>query len=361
MPNYYDLLPTADIEKHGHPRFIERSMNVAQKKRAIQKIIQIKAHLTKLGVPNKKGDNLIVANWNLQGFGQTSRHPEFHYYIAEVMSAFDLIVIQEVRRSIKELQILINILGNNWSYVINDVTEGTSGNRERSAIVYDKRRTDFNGFSGELVVNGGPQIARTPHITGFLSAWKHFSIINVHLPPKKSAADERKKELELILKTMKPKLKTKGLGYENIILSGDFNFYPDKDDDSIRLLADFGFEQIKKLENADTTLGKDELTYDRMFIRRDKYFEVAQDESGQENGGAVEFKTLFKNDLAIYKEMARKDYLSRDSSRVFRESRYEIYFWKDWLSRQMSDHYPIWFEMKTDSSVKYLETALKNL
>ena len=363
MPHYFDLLPASEIEEHGHPRFLEKELTIAEKKRAIKKILQIKEHMTVSGVPYKRDDNLLVCNWNLKEFGQSNKHPEFYYYIAEMMFAFDLIVIQEVRRSIKELQILSNILGDDWCYIINDVTEGKPGNKERSAVLYNKKRVEFNGFSGELVVPQGVQLKRTPHITGFLTAWKYFSIINVHLNPGKKTINSahRKKELAAILDILDYKKTTDGLGYENIIISGDFNFYPTIDDASIEMLRNHEFEQIDKLSNVDSTLAKNTYTYDRIFIKRSKYFKIIQDENGLENAGVVEFKSLFENNLSTYKRMAKKDYEGKNPDKTLTDEKYPNYYWVHWLSRQMSDHYPIWFEINTDSSVRYLESASKKL
>ena len=38
-----------------------------------------------------------------------------------------------------------------------------------------------------------------------------------------------------------------------------------------------------------------------------------------------------------------------------------FYFWVHWLSRQMPDHYPIWIEINTDSSVTFLEGKYDDL
>ena len=363
MPNYYDLLPANEIQDQGHPRFLDKILSVAEKKRVIKKILEIKASVLAQGVPDKRANNLLLSNWNLKEFGQSHKHPEFYYYIAEIMHAFDLIVIQEVRRSIRELQILANILGNHWSCVINDVTEGSAGNSERSAILYNTKRVDFSGFSGELVVDLAAQLKRTPHITGFLTAWKHFSIINVHLDPgdKAENATNRKNELQGIMDTLEPKLDTAGLGYRNIIISGDFNFYPDIDDESTELLRGHNFEQVAKVSQVDTTLAMNNFTYDRMFIKRDMYFEIIKDDSGAENAGVFEFRSLFANNLNTYKSMAKKDYEKRNPNKVFNESRYPNYFWVHWFSRQMSDHYPIWIEINTDSSKTYLNSKLAKL
>jgi len=363
MPNYYDLVSSTEIAERGYPRFLKKVLSTTVKKRAFNKILKIKAHLASAGVPRKRDDNLLVCNWNLKEFGQSRKHPEFFYYIAEIINAFDLVVIQEVRRSINELTILMNILGDHWAYIINDVTEGNDGNTERSVLIYNLRRVDFNGFSGELVVSNGEQIKRTPQITGFIAAWKHFSIINVHLEPGNTdaSAAHRRGELQRIMETLQPKLSTGGLGYGNIIISGDFNFYPEKDDAAVALLGEHGFQQVENLKRADTTLAQNKYTYDRLFIRRDKYFELIRDSNGDESCGVVEFKSLFQDDLTTYKSIAESDYHERNPTKQLSASYYPTYFWVHWLSRQMSDHYPIWIEINTDSSLTYLQEKLAAL
>jgi len=363
MPIYYDLLPESEIEENGHPRLLGEEMNTTTKKRAINKILHIKKYLKDSKVPDRRGDNLLLCNWNFKEFGQSYKHPEFYYYMAEIMAAFDMIVIQEIRRSIKELNIIKNLLGDNWFYIINDVTEGSEGNKERNAILYNSKRVVFNGFSGELVVPRGPQIKRTPHITGFLSDWKNFSIINVHLEPnrKSESVKLRYEELSKIMDVLEPKAKTGGLGYENIILSGDFNFYPGLDDDSINFLKEKGFYQVEKLKSIDTTLAINDFTYDRFFIKRDKYLSIVKDGDGNENSGVIDLRTLFEKDIYVYKEMAKEDYHRRNPTKTLSDNGYPGYFWVHWLSRQMSDHNPIWIEISTDSSEDYLKSKLNEM
>ena len=77
MPHYYDLLPDSEILECGHPRYVERELTNAEKKRALGKILEIKNHLSSMKVPEKKGDNLLLCNWNLKEFGQSQKHPEF--------------------------------------------------------------------------------------------------------------------------------------------------------------------------------------------------------------------------------------------------------------------------------------------
>jgi len=44
-------------------------------------------------------------------------------YIAEIVSFFDLLAIQEVRRDLAALNKLQQLLGPNWGYIATDVTE----------------------------------------------------------------------------------------------------------------------------------------------------------------------------------------------------------------------------------------------
>lgn len=90
----------------------------------------------------------------------------------------------------------MNLLGKDWSYLINDITEGNDGNSERFAYLYDTRRVKFSGRAGEILLwkelfdetetEKDFQLKRTPYITGFIAGWKSFSLPNVHLQPEDS-------------------------------------------------------------------------------------------------------------------------------------------------------------------------------
>ena len=52
-------------------------------------------------------------------------------------------VIQEIKSSVKDLEILLWLLGDDWAYVINDITEGSAGNSraERLPLQQDPELT----------------------------------------------------------------------------------------------------------------------------------------------------------------------------------------------------------------------------
>ena len=85
-------------------------------------------------------DTLLLATWNIREFDSGKdgyRSDEPYYYIAEILSRFDLIAVQEVRDGLYPLQRVKRLLGAWWDYIVTDVTLGTSGNAERMAYLFD--------------------------------------------------------------------------------------------------------------------------------------------------------------------------------------------------------------------------------
>jgi hypothetical protein len=140
-------------------------------------------------------DTLLLATWNIREFDSEkygSRTNEAYHYIAEIVSHFDLVAIQEVREDLTALEQLRYILGDEtWDYILTDVTEGRRGNRERMAFLYDAKKVQFGGLAGEVVLPEArspdgtvqlvQQLARTPFVVGFQVGWFKFMICTVHI------------------------------------------------------------------------------------------------------------------------------------------------------------------------------------
>ncbi|WP_155849554.1 endonuclease/exonuclease/phosphatase family protein [Arthrobacter sp. H20] len=74
-------------------------------------------------VPGKEDSNLLVATWNVRAFGDLTKEwkagpkdspkRDFHAMacIAEIVSRFDILALQEVRRNTTALQYLLGLLG----------------------------------------------------------------------------------------------------------------------------------------------------------------------------------------------------------------------------------------------------------
>jgi len=105
---------------------------------------------------------LRLATWNIREFDSGkfgSRLEESYYYIAEILSSFDLIAIQEVRDNRAALDSVMDILGSAWDYIATDVTAGSGGNLERMVFVYNRNKCWFHHIAGELVLPKGQTIA----------------------------------------------------------------------------------------------------------------------------------------------------------------------------------------------------------
>jgi len=370
MPYYNDLRPQDDLKRREYA-LIFPDMTEAEKRRTLANLLKLREGLRQ-EIATKKADyNLLVASWNIKEFGHTTqRLHEAYFYIAEILSFFDLIAIQEIKSTLEDLHIILRLLAGDWSYIVNDITEGTDGNSERSAYIFNKARVDLAGLAGEIVLwddltkdSEVKQLKRTPYMTGFNAGWKTFSIINLHLHPGDEDDDieHRRAEVELLLEALEQKISSGRMWNENIILSGDFNLYggPDKDEKTIQSINAAGYKEVETLIGKDTNASQTE-AYDRLFITSNEYFTLGRNEQGQENGGVFNpFNYVYKTGQEqVYKEFMKDHYTG--SQDLEDPAVLAGYFKHPWRKNQMSDHFPIWFELIIDSSDEFLAEKLSS-
>jgi endonuclease/exonuclease/phosphatase family metal-dependent hydrolase len=373
MPTYNDLRPNDDLDKKGYELvFPELRQQTATKIRIIRKLLELKNGLERDVAVRRADENLIIASWNIKEFGHTTqRQPEAFFYMAEILSRFDLIAIQEIKSGLQDLHILLRLLGDDWGYMVNDITEGSAGNSERSCYIFNKTRVQLAGLAGEIVLwdditadSDMKQLKRTPYLTGFTSGWKTFALLNLHLHPGQGDDDiaMRKEEVSLLLRALQHKRERSRLWSEDIIIVGDFNFYTgeNKDDSTVRLIHDAGYREVETLVGRNTNASLTEV-YDRMFLTGGEYFTLGQNPHGQENGGVFNpFDYVFKDgEVATYSDIMQSQYGgSRDMSIP---ANLLSYYKHPWRKNQLSDHFPIWIELITDSSPVFLERNLQSL
>ena len=112
--------------------------------RCAARLLAIRDDLSELR-SRKRDGSLLLATWNIRDFdsnkfGYGHRLPETFLYIAEILSCFDLVAVQEVNRDLSALERVMNILGPEWDYIATDTTEGTGGNQERMAFVFNTEK-----------------------------------------------------------------------------------------------------------------------------------------------------------------------------------------------------------------------------
>ena len=292
---------------------------------------------------NRTPGSLIIGSWNIRAFddGRPRRDESFHY-IAEIIDHFDICAIQEVKQDLKPLKRLIKLLGRNWSYFVSDVTEGSRGNYERMAFLYNKNRVFFRNLIGELVLpkDGlveGEQIARTPFFASFQASWFRFTLCNTHITfggNTRKAKALRAKEIGTIARALSKRAKKEDEVY---IFMGDMNI-EGPDDNIMAALRDNGFTA--------PLFGPTNLIGDKHFDQiafSGEAFKTNLIRSGSFDWRGAVFKP---EDKDYYKDIAAK---ARGKPYKNWKSKY-----RDWTTREMSDHLPIWIELKIDYSNDYL-------
>lgn len=325
--------------------------------RAVDRIMALRHSLQAAIPPRTARNTLLLASWNLRDFdsnkfGHGPRLPESYYYIAEVMSAFDLVAVQEVNRDLGPFKKVMRILGPNWSYIATDVTEGRSGNNERMTFVYDTRKVWFKNVAGEIVlpqtrlVADERQFARSPFMVNFQSGWLKFSLCTVHLYYGSSSGQgyaRRVAEIEQIGKFLAKRAKREK---SNIILLGDMNIVG-PDDDTMKALKKSGFVVPEGL-TLPTNMLRDKY-YDQIaFLDKRDELELGKSDS---NAGVFDvFDTVFRTETAeTYFPLGKANGKWPDTPAARSD-----YFRKEWRTWQMSDHLPLWAELRIDFTEKYL-------
>lgn len=353
MPNYHKL----NLNEHDSPEMI------VQKKRTAKKLLVLRKQLANIPT-SKLNYNLLLATWNIREFDSGKfgdRTFEANYYLAEIVSKFDIVAVQEVNKNLDGLKRVHKILGDDWKYIISDVTEGSRGNDERIAYVYNSRKVQFGGLAGELVIppkeektqdpndsskktttyTSMSQLWRTPLISGFSAGWAKFMLCNVHIKWGESELS-RKEEIDHLAKFLQERSKDPSAWARKLILLGDFNISK-ASSETYAMLKEAGYTNPHQLLNITTTVGKLKAQYDRIFIKeREGKFKILA-------GGKVDlFKNLFTDEE---EEMYQSLVCKKDGS--------PAKSYKQWRTHQLSDHEPLWVEFRIEFEKQYLENVIE--
>ncbi|MHC4252710.1 MAG: endonuclease/exonuclease/phosphatase family protein [Planctomycetota bacterium] len=293
-------------------------------------------------VAQRQDDNILLATWNVRYLGrQDSRLAESIHYIARIISAFDIVAIQEVQQDTTDLERLSTLLGDDWRLILGEVSQGTVGNHERTAFFYYEPRVISTGHSGSVVlppqalVLGEHQFARVPHIASFETrSGFRLTLCNARLYYGGTRdVPRRVAEAEALAKYLNNRAASRSAEVENLVVLGDLQVRR-LGDPVYRAFADNGFAHPSELEVPTMVLG--EFYYARMFFqfRRDR-FRLA---FGSRKAGALDWsKSVFRDaDVGTY---SRLWFGAGDPSDA-REYRIKT-------TLQISDHLPLWVALGT--------------
>jgi endonuclease/exonuclease/phosphatase family metal-dependent hydrolase len=295
-------------------------------------------------VPAKKvGRNLLVGTWNVRAFGDMSetwvrgehdspkRNLADVLAIAEIVSRFDVVAIQESRANLKALRHMLKALGPEWGLILTDVNPPPAGNGERLAFVFDTKRVQASGLAAELVIPDEwlkrgkiaagalqEQFVRTPYAVSFQAGGQTFILTTLHVIYG-ADADDRTGELKAIAEWLAGWAKRTSEDYrQNLIVLGDFNI--DREGDpNYEALTSTGLQPPAELKTQPRTIFDTE-------TKRHFYDQIAWFTAGRSSRLTLDYEGAGHADSFKW-----TDHLLRKMESTP----------KSW---HISDHYPLWVE-----------------
>jgi len=346
---YYDNIPKDGITYKANSTLEEKNRTIKNLKVLNQEI--------KNQLPQKSNkNNLLIATWNIRDFDEgiiksTSgkRSEESLSYIAEVISHYDIVAIQEVKEDLRPLEQVMSYLGKHWDKKFTGVSSGSSGNNERLGFIFDKRKIQLGDMTDEIVLDDGikindtktVQISRTPYFVEFLVNGSKIHFCNVHIYYGNSTGSKLERRLNEIRKTTKflKKRIEKNTSVSRLVLLGDMNV-DNPDHQSMKIIKENGFVIPDSSVNKTTNLNRNKY-YDQIAF-------ATSNDSIKINilsGGSLDFyKYVYREeDQSIYEPIFIEHYRE---GRVPKTDKEKSIFYARWKSGQMSDHLIKWVELE---------------
>ena len=198
-----------------------------------QALLSTKEHR---GIPQKANDKLLAATWNLTNFGLQDRSDDDFALMAEVISWFDLIAIQEISDALSHLRELMKSLPGSYRVIVSDI----GGNDERAGFLYDSNKVTRLELAAEVAIPPSDHryirmkgvsgafkgFDRNPYIVAFRAGGIEFTAVSVHLYfGSHSYYDEDRRALEAyaLARWADQRQKAPGAYSNSVLVMGDLN------------------------------------------------------------------------------------------------------------------------------------------
>lgn len=286
--------------------------------------------------PSKLDETINIATWNIRELGRKRRSQAAIHYIAEIIGRFDLVGVVELHDNLADLERLLPILGPYWDVVYSDAIPDPGGNRERVCYVFDRRAVAFNGLAAEASPPrrkaGTEYISeeswwRAPYLASFKSGNFDFVAFTTHV---RWGEDEaaRLREIQGLANWLDGKMRAKTKEDADIIVMGDFNI-PSLDSPLFKAIASTGLRLPRALAKGDfgTNLARNK-RYDQIlhFPRYPENFSNA--------GGVLDFYA--GGHRALFPDLDKAAF-----------------------TYQLSDHLPLWIQVRTDIDGMQLDQIIQ--
>ncbi len=368
---------------------LKRIPDETERLRCAERLLRMRASLADLRARRRDG-SILLATWNIRDLGATKFNPaprtdEAFLYLAEILSSFDLVALQEVNFHLGDFTRLVGHLGPGWDYIVTDAKTTDGGNDERMAFVFNRDKLWFDHVAGEIVLPQGQlimpaaavkppdaqteeeaalvaamtetdpdvpagtaatgqQFARTPFVVSFQAGWFRFNLCTVHIYYGSETGQKLQRridEIKALVKFFAQRQDRENRNVtpqraQNYILLGDFNVVS-PEHKTMKALRSRGFTVPEQIDGA--AFPDRSHFYDQIAVRvRDPRFKVL-------DGGMVDmYQDVFTDDdVGLYIDRIKPDRRKSDLQRF-----------RNWRTWQMSDHQPLWVEIHTDFSDDYL-------
>lgn len=128
----------------------------------------LRAHKVVRKIPERQSDRLLIGSWNIANLGLQDRTSDHYELIAEIISWFDIVAIQEVNDNLEGLRAIESFLPSKYDFVFTD----KGGNNERSCFAYDGSIKNQLELVGEIAVP--PKDNKWIKIEGFTEKFTGF-------------------------------------------------------------------------------------------------------------------------------------------------------------------------------------------
>ena len=308
------------------------------------------------GVPKRRRNRLLVASWNLANLGDQDRTPLDLRLMAHLLSRFDLIAVQEIKRDHDHFERLVGYM-DNYDFVMSD----TAGNEERLAFIYRSDRVTPRQMFGEIALpkrvwprytvkvpyrsRGKDKVQtfrnhpfqpfdRNPFIGTFRCDRLDFTIVNVHLYYGASKSRDRKKYARRVLEIFAlakwaEKHAKRDDAYDNdIVLTGDMNVPTmDQSEPAYKALLRSGLQPTQYASKTGSNLDGTK-AYDQLAVTPGHLGRI------QTSSGVFDF------DNFVYRRLWNR---LVDQNTKHRATK----LFRSYLRAYLSDHRPLWIEFRT--------------
>jgi endonuclease/exonuclease/phosphatase family metal-dependent hydrolase len=299
-------------------------------------IERLRAHKQKRAIPDRTKKKLLVATWNIANLGAQHRRDQDKSLIAEILSWFDIVAVQECRENFGDLEDLRRKLPPSTGMLMSD----SAGNNERLAYLYDSKKLVLLEEVGEIafppsrykgiklpgvedIFNG---FDRTPYLASFQVGNSSITFVNVHLffgKEKSKSIGRRVLETFAVAKWADARHRSTFSFTREMVALGDFNMPKSEPGDPVfNALTKLGLELPEHSTQIASSIAN-ESNYDQIAFM-----------PGMTAHCFTGLKGVFDFDTALFPDL-------------WQDGKNKTNF-KSYIRYYLSDHRPMWIQLLID-------------